>query len=185
MYEKLIAQGKSKSSAARISNAAWRKRNAKKLKKHTPGGQEHDQEAHGRWARGVAGGQLSERAAGGFTIDPLTGVEPKRGFAVAFKAHELILEGNDPRLFSNYITEKFGEFRKGSKLGGWFDTETRELFLDVVEVIDDDDYVAAFDRAAQQGQAEGQRAIFDLLNFEEIRMDDEAITDYRTRLGEQ
>jgi hypothetical protein len=50
MYEKLIAQGKSKSSAARISNAAWRKRNAKKLKKHRPGGEEHEQDRHGDWA---------------------------------------------------------------------------------------------------------------------------------------
>jgi hypothetical protein len=155
------------------------------IEKHTPGGQEHDQEAHGRWARGVAGKQLSDRAAQGFTIDPLTGEEPKRGFPVAFKAHELIIESNDPRVYANYITEKMGEFRKGFKLGGWYDTETGELFLDVVEVIDGDDYVEAFDRAAAQGRAENQRAIFDLLNFEEIRMDDEAIADYRSRLEGQ
>ncbi len=50
LYEKLISQGKSKESAARISNAAWRKKGAAKLKKHTPGGKPHDQDEHGNWA---------------------------------------------------------------------------------------------------------------------------------------
>lgn len=185
LYEKLIAQGKSKEEAARISNSAWAKKSAKKLKKHTPGGQEHDQSTHGDWSQGTSGRQLHERIKeqGGLTIDPITGNVPDRGIPVAFKKFEEIHPSASPRIIRDYLRKNMGEFRKGFQFGAWYDDETDELFLDVVEVFDGDDYIAAFDAAAERGQSETQLAIFDLKNFQEIRMTPGDIGAYRARLS--
>ncbi len=155
------------------------------VEKHTPGGQEHDQSQHGAWAQGTSGGQLSERtqAQGGLTIDPITGEIPDRGIPVAFKEFEQIHTSASPRHFRDFIRANMDQFKKGHKFGAWFDTETNLLYLDVVEVFDGDDYAAAFDLAAERGLAEGQEAIFDLANFEEIRMTPSDIADYRARLA--
>lgn len=162
-----------------------------RIVKHTPGGVPHDQNEHGRWSRGVSANQISERTEeqGGSTQRLATGVQPDRGFAVGISEFSSGAIPNPTiRDFQDYMRVNAAELAKpGRHLGTWYDTDTGDVWLDVVEVFDGDDYVSAFDQAVNFAfHDNSELAIFDLHNgplnnFEDIRP--EQVADYRQRLS--
>lgn len=190
LYEKLISQGKSKESAARISNAAWRKKRAKKIKKHSPGGQEHNQELHGSWSRGASAQQILERTRReeGSTQRIDTGNQPKRGFSIGISKFSsgAIANGGKHHIRA-FIQSRFEELTANPRrhLGTWINPSNGEMWLDVVEVFDNsEDYRVAFDDAVEFGLSDGTEeiAMYDLNSGNTINMTPGDIEAYRARL---
>lgn len=104
----------------------------------------------------------------GFTIDPTTFDPAAGGFVVApLKEAEIIVGESLPEeVLLGYIEDNKDIARASGRtvyLGGWFDGESQQYFLDntlIVPTVEEALYIA---------EAADQLAIFDLNNFEEIR----------------
>jgi hypothetical protein len=120
------------------------------------------------------------KANGGSTIDWRTGRDlggkqrdGKDIYTLAVHTgDDMVISGRDltpvdiqdfARQFADDLSEE------GRTIGTWFDEETGRHVLDVVEVMDDRA------KALRAGAQRGQDAIFDLTNFNEIRLTDELL----------
>lgn len=145
-----------------------------------------DESQHPRKPRGVeGGGQFTHKAGvegrqtaekelygrvlqpdGGFTYHPLTGKEPKDGFAVsifpdrswATDARELSWSDVEGYVLKN--RDLFGD--RSNFLGAWHDPETHRVYMDVSRV------VRSSREAASLAQKYDQIAYFDLARGESV-----------------
>lgn len=112
---------------------------------------------------------------GGLTFHRFTGKEPKEGYSVAVAPTESLEitpqvppdEAEDliAQWVHNHTRKRGPSFDdKGVYLGGWLDTATGHIWMDVVKVFPPDQ----LDAAVQAGQEANQIAIFDLKNAAEI-----------------
>ena len=105
-------------------------------------------------------------STGGFTYEPIANVSPTSGYALSnFKDKELIVSVDD--LSSSTIfryMQKHSEVLKDPNVyvGGWWDTRTDEVYLDISTILDDRG--AAIEMAREMDE----EGIFDLSNFETI-----------------
>lgn len=105
---------------------------------------------------------------GGFTLDPVSGRASNTGWAVAVAPeHSLHLPSND------VSAEKIAQWQEinaarlappGTKIGGWLDTETGDVWLDIVKV------VRSQEQAEEIGRKANQIAIFNLTDKVEVRI---------------
>lgn len=118
----------------------------------------------GGWA-GFVRQQIA--ASGGFSVHRTTGVSPAKGYMVAVdnKDSELALIGDD---LNSTVMRRFLERNRDRLkdpmmyLGGWFNTETGEIVLDISERLDD------LDLAMEVGKKRKQTAIYDLNTGQEV-----------------
>lgn len=167
-----------------------RERTRRVIEKHLgpgdhPGGT--PQSTHGRGSRNASTRDIKSTTEdkGGLTIRTQTGERPERGFAVAIsgRGKEVGKLELSRDVYGLYLRENFDILQsKGFFLGMWIDVDNELTALDVVKVMDADQYVEAFDAAAKFGKNRGERAIYDLLNETEIKLTDEAIAAYREGL---
>ena len=105
------------------------------------------------------------RKNGGITIR-LDGDIPERGYAVALPKipeKRISLDKVTEQDFEAFIDEHFEELsRENAYVGAWIDDS--ELILDVAHVVEKKDEALALGRVAEQ------QAIFNLNQFEEIRL---------------
>ena len=104
----------------------------------------------------------------GFTIDPVTMEPVSSGFVVApLKEAEIIVGDTLPEeVMLGYIEDNKDIARAVNKpvyLGGWFDEDSQQYFLDNTLI------VPTAEEALYIAEAADQLAIFNLNNFEEIR----------------
>ena len=104
----------------------------------------------------------------GFTIDPVSMEPASGGFVVApLKEAEIIVGETLPEeVLLGYIEDNKDISRAVNKpvyLGGWFDTDSQQYFLDNTLIL------PTAEEALYIAEAADQLAIFDLNNFEEIR----------------
>ena len=104
----------------------------------------------------------------GFTIDPVTMEPVSSGFVVApLKEAEIIVGETLPEeVLLGYIDDNKDIARATNKpvyLGGWFDEDSQQYFLDNTLI------VPTAEEALYIAEAADQLAIFNLNNFEEIR----------------
>lgn len=134
---------------------------------HLPG--EHDQETHGNRSGGLAEDAIER---GGFTYNPVrlkNRAAPRRGYALSIrKDTEKAFDATIAReQLKGQIKEYVKKHRdlikaKGNYLGGWYDTQTKKIYIDISQVIrDKKEAVAAAKRAKQL-------AIYDLGNKETL-----------------
>lgn len=160
-----------------------------KAAKHRPGGHDHNQMTHG--VRGGATLPRIEAAgrAGGFTVDHRTGQSPSSGYAVALPGHERTLNlatssrSTVASFIRQYRTDKWKTWEgvKGSKWGGWLElvNGTPHLFFDISIVSD------SLEDAVALGRHYSQKAIYDLAESVEIRLDDggKSLSDYTSKVS--
>jgi hypothetical protein len=104
----------------------------------------------------------------GFTIDPVTMEPASGGFVVApLKEAEIIVGETLPEeVLLGYIEDNkdiSAAVNKPVYLGGWFDSDSQQYFLDNTLIL------PTAEEALYIAEAADQLAIFDLNNFEEIR----------------
>ena len=104
----------------------------------------------------------------GFTIDPVSMEPASGGFVVApLKEAEIIVGETLPEeVLLGYIEDNkdiSAAINKPVYLGGWFDNDTQQYFLDNTLIL------PTAEEALYIAEAADQLAIFDLNNFEEIR----------------
>jgi hypothetical protein len=106
----------------------------------------------------------------------MTGATRDSGYAVALEGHSLIMAAevffsinpatglfNGQEAMRTYIREHKEELSEpGMHIGGWYDTESQNIFLDLSQVFDNEA------EAIQAGRDRDQIAIFDLNKGEEI-----------------
>lgn len=113
---------------------------------------------------------------GGATFNINTGEEPTSGTAVALHGHEKIVNflTESPSEILDIINYSVKGFIKDNaellaeedhNIGGWIDSETGKLYLDVVEVIHNRE------TAIRTAVANRQIAVYDLDNKEEFRIE--------------
>lgn len=107
----------------------------------------------------------------GFTLDASTFEPASGGFVVAPLKEAEIIVGQDlpEEVILGYIEDNKDISREIGKpvyLGGWFDSESEQYFLDNTLI------VPTAEEALYIAEAADQLAIFDLNNFEEIRTND-------------
>lgn len=119
----------------------------------------------GRWTH--LAGLLKE--TGGFTHSLRTGNEPTSGFAVSIPGHELKIKGHaSAAQIAGYSAKHHKALSKPhAHLGGWYNEEDGNTYLDVSHVL------TTKDQAEQTARKNKQLAYFDLGTFEEHRMDKE------------
>ncbi len=97
---------------------------------------------------------------GGFTYDPITGVEPKTGFAVSiYKGREGVFAAKDATVdkLAEYVNANRDILEgDGNHFGAWHNPEDGQVYLDVSIV------VATAAEAEALGREHGQIAYFDL-----------------------
>ena len=128
---------------------------------HLPG--EHDQEDHGNRGGGLAEKALKE---GGFTYNPVrikNRAAPAKGYALSLrKDTERVIDikaGREAvkKEIIEYVRKHREEIKEpGNFVGGWYDDESKKIFLDLSTVIDDR---AKAERMAKEHK---QLAIYDL-----------------------
>lgn len=105
---------------------------------------------------------------GGFTYDVVTEFEPPRGFAVAIKPNELIIDdfsdltdAEFKAILENYVAENRKLLDQDDWfLGGWHDSDNNKFYLDTTKVFTDEVAAAHF------AFKEEQLALFNLQTFE-------------------
>ena len=107
----------------------------------------------------------------GFTLNPRTFEPVSGGFVVAPLKEAEVIVGQDlpEEVILGYIEDNKDISRATGKpvyLGGWFDSESQQYFLDNTLI------VPTAEEALYIAEAADQLAIFDLNNFEEIRTND-------------
>jgi len=145
------------------------------------------QSTHGRGGRKSSTKDIKEATErqGGLTIRTMSGERPERGFSVAIPGHEREIPRPEVSReeIGLYIRDNWSTLQpKGFFLGTWKNTAKNIVVLDVAKVMDAKDYTQAFDAAVKFGRGHGEAAIYDLLNFEEIALDDESVAAYREGL---
>lgn len=105
---------------------------------------------------GVTFDWLKQQSVGG---EPLIAVSP-------FPERSLITDSKPTKqMIVDYIKQNSDLLEKdGFTLGGWYDTESGQTFMDVTVTIPKENQQAAIDLA----KTTNQKAVFDLQNFEEI-----------------
>lgn len=130
-----------------------REKPVRQVVKHLPG--QHDQKTHGH----RRGGRLLRdiERSGGFTYQPITGDTPKEGFALSiYPEHEKVISADLPqqekaRLITQYIKDKKEIWSKPDHyVGGWHDTESGKIYLDVSIITRDNEVARKL--AIQHGQ---------------------------------
>lgn len=106
------------------------------------------------------------RKAGGFTLQPVSGAQPVKGYAVSpFPEAEMAVNLNDltvDRVY-NWVREHAAAFKDDRvHAGGWHDTETGVVYLDLSIVVDDRT------EAEQIARQYNQEGIYDLQAGETI-----------------
>ena len=113
-------------------------------------------------------------AQGGFTYYPAHGTSPTTGFAVSSaKEHEKIIKYGQWAKDKVGLIKAYWESKKEvlatdlkAHIGAWYDKDSKRVFLDIVHVYPDKQ--AALD----QGRRLGEKAIFDLENKKDIRLNE-------------
>lgn len=134
----------------------------------------HD--ARGRFASGPGGAAAdrleSEAREHGFTIRTSDGFMPKEGFAVAiakygesFSAAEMTRPELESRCSDYFARNASVLGQDGMYAGGWLDKTDGSVWLDVSRVFGTQAEAEAF------GRAQGERAVFNLKDKVEIRLD--------------
>jgi hypothetical protein len=76
---------------------------------------------------------------GGFTIQPVTGREPRTGYAVSIfpeRSLSTTIEDMSPMVLAKYMMDNQDLLRQaGNHFGGWHDPKTHAIFLDVSQVV--------------------------------------------------
>lgn len=122
----------------------------------------------GRWTH--LAGLLKD--TGGFTHSLNTGNEPTKGFAVSIPGHEQKIKGHaSAKQIADYATQHKGALAaKDAHLGGWFNEEDGNTYLDVSHVL------PTQDQAEKTARENKQLAYFDLGSFEEHRVKEPAMS---------
>lgn len=135
---------------------------------------QHDQSSHGHRGGGASvsdalASDLHNRLKepdGGFTVDPRTGKDVTKGYAVAAfpeRSKEIPLDQIQPSDIQSYADNNADVLGKeGHMLGGWHDPATSNVWLDVSIV------TSSKSKAIRIAQETNQIAIFDLQSFESI-----------------
>lgn len=126
----------------------------------------HDQSTHNPYGPGSSVHQL--RAHGGFTYQPILKRSPTSGMALSLHPErELIINVDDLDVdtITNYI-ERNKDLLSDltNNVGGWFDIESRKIFLDVSTVVN------TREEAYKLAKQYKQEAFFDLGAMEEVRV---------------
>ena len=102
---------------------------------------------------------------GGFTVDR-NGRDVESGYAVATQGNEAVytMHITESDILEYIAIHKEELSRPTACLGGWVDTETNQVYLDVSDVYQNGWY------ASEVGHERDQIAIFDLDNMREIRL---------------
>jgi len=114
----------------------------------------------------------SIRTTGGFSIHPITTQSPTTGYMVSVVPEsETILdsyEGVTEEAVAKFFEQNKKQFdgRPTLHLGGWVDTNTGKVYLDLSEKFDD------IDAAIDSAESTNQLAIWDLNDKKEIRKED-------------
>lgn len=108
-------------------------------------------------------------ANGGFTLDTTTGLGPLTGYALSVNPElTVILPGGWPTVgdLLGFVLDNDDILDHPDKyFGAWVDTETNQLYLDVVTVFQE------LEDALRHAKASGEIAIYDLFTGTEIRVD--------------
>ncbi len=132
------------------------------------------QSVHGRKTQSLSPRAIAERVAkgGGFTVHTPSGAIPSTGYMVSQMGNEEVFD------LSSFTINKVEEYMKRHKaalddpetfFGGWLDTETNKVYLDISRKF--------LDRIEARRFAEmnNQLAFFNLETFETIRTEKESI----------
>jgi DNA topoisomerase I len=138
----------------------------------------HPRDDRGRWTDGGTqmSGAMREavsdtlmgrlRSSGGFTYQPFTLDSPKEGYALSIvRDKERVLTGTvTEKDVADYLAEHDQVLRDNPNayLGGWVDTETGKVYLDISIV------ERNLDKAVKLAKEHGQEGIYDLGKFETI-----------------
>lgn len=106
---------------------------------------------------------------GGFSVKPSSGLSPKSGYMVSLPGHTQIVAESDIKgpngsaLIQNYARQHAGALQQaGAHIGGWTDSESGKVYLDVSQNIRNKG------EAVHQGVARNQKAIWDVKRQREI-----------------
>jgi len=110
------------------------------------------------------------KANGGFTYNPVSGDQPKTGFALStFKGREAIFDAATmkPDDLTDYALANWDALsQEGSHFGAWHNKDDDKVYLDCSHVVKSED------DAWKVGQANEQLAYFDLAKFETVTIGD-------------
>lgn len=111
--------------------------------------------------------QLKE--TGGFTVHPITGKSPKKGYMVAtVPGEELKVKKLTENKLSGFIQKNASNFAKDSKLhvGGWYNIDDGKIYLDLST------NVPSLPKAKSLAKKYKQISIYDIVNKAEINTED-------------
>ncbi len=111
--------------------------------------------------------QLKE--TGGFTVHPITGKSPKKGYMVAtVPGEELKVKKLTENKLSGFIQKNASNFAKDNKLhvGGWYNIDDGKIYLDLST------NVASLPKAKSLAKKYKQISIYDIVNKAEINTED-------------
>ena len=104
--------------------------------------------------------EIANANPAGFTVDAKTLQPITKGYAVAMAETQNSFNADG---LERVI--KFAEHNtKVNAFGGWYDSKGNNFYFDATVIVDD------LDAAKELGRINGQLAIFDLYNMEEIRL---------------
>ena len=117
----------------------------------------------------VSAGSKQLKETGGFTVHPITGKSPKKGYMVAtVRDEELILDKLTENKLAGFIQRNASNFAKDKNLhvGGWYNVEDGQIYLDLST------NVSSLSKAKSLAKKHQQIAIWDVANKDEINTED-------------
>lgn len=129
------------------------------------GGAQKVASALGKAARTSALERL--KSEGGFTINAVSGAAPGGGKVVALPQYEGVFEADEDLVpnIANWVQKNEKPLKQpGANIGGWFDTQTGSVYMDVSIVVKTDEEAKAL------GKKNDQKAYFDLDKGDEVRL---------------